>query len=139
MVSAEPGRSPRTAIPQAGTQPSASVPAPVRPGTSPSKRSGGLTVRYTVGEVSAGGYKVGIAMETMIPISGWSAVLTLPAGVQVSAAWEAEFVQTGRTLILTPKPWNDDISPGQRVVIGFQASGAGQPTSCAVNGVPCAR
>jgi hypothetical protein len=105
----------------------------------PSKPSSGLTARYAVRDKWAGGYQASITIATMVPVTGWNAVLSLPAGVTVNTAWEAEFHQDGRTLTLTPKPWNDSIAQGQSITIGFQASGDGQPATCAVNGVTCSR
>jgi hypothetical protein len=64
-------------------------------------------------------------------------VLTLPAGVEVTTAWEADYRQDGGKLTLTPKSWNSGLGPGDVIAVGFQASGAGQPLTCNVNAVTC--
>lgn len=111
----------------------------VVPAAAVSRRSSGLTARYIPGETWAGGYEASIAIATMVPIDGWSAMLTLPDGVVVTMAWDADFRQDGRNLTLMPKPWNDSITRGQSITVRFRVTGTGQPTACSVNGVTCAK
>jgi hypothetical protein len=131
-TAASPSRSGGTASPSAVRSES--------PATSVSRRSSGLTARYIPGDSSADGYEASIAIATMVPVEGWSAVLILPDGIVATMAWEADFRQDGSKLTLTPKSWNDSISRGQSVTIRFQVrGGAGQPTACSVNGVKCTK
>lgn len=138
-----PGASPPVPPSTTPSGSASAAPSPSRPPspaavTSPSTPpSAGLSARYAVKDSWSGGYSAELTITATRTVQGWSAVLTLPAGVDVSTSWEADYRQDGRTLTLTPKSWNATVAAGSSITIGFQASGSGQPTACAVNGIAC--
>ncbi|NUT37448.1 MAG: hypothetical protein HOV79_30765 [Hamadaea sp.] len=97
----------------------------------------GLSARYAVKDTWDGGFSGELTITATRAVEGWTAILTLPAGVDVSIAWEADYRQDGRKLTLTPKSWNAAIAAGSSITLGFQASGTGGPTACTVNATPC--
>ncbi|MCP2325027.1 cellulase/cellobiase CelA1 [Hamadaea flava] len=107
---------------------------------SPSAESdtAGVAARYGVKESWSGGYSAEIVITAIRATADWTIVLTMPDGVNVSTAWEADYRQNGRTVTLSPKSWNRTLAAGTQIVAGFQARGSQQPLSCAINATPCA-
>jgi len=128
--------------------PSSVSPSPSRsqvvrsPSLSASPAAAGIAARYAVKDTWSGGYSAEIVITATAPADGWTVVLTMPEGVDVSTAWEADFRQNGRIVTFTPKSWNRTLANGTQIAIGFQASAtgnaaSGQPVSCTINGLPC--
>ena len=99
-----------------------------------------LRAEYSVRHQWEGGFDADVTVTNIgsEPITGWTVILRLPAGVTVTQVWAADFIQTGGVVSLRSQPWNTYLGPGAVTSLGFQATGKpGAPSSCTVNGSPC--
>lgn len=131
-----------SASPRPGS-PSPSSAAPVRPSASGSLAqppATGLTAAYRTTESYSLSYIGSISVKAgETAVDGWTAIIELPQGVQVTSAWDqVQHKQTGRTVTFTSQA-HKRIEAGGTFTLSFQAGGAdnGQPLACTVNGVPC--
>ncbi|GAA0914045.1 glycosyl hydrolase family 18 protein [Nonomuraea longicatena] len=97
-----------------------------------------LTATYDVAGTSA---KFVVANNGTTPITNWSIVFDLPAGVTAGNAQNGAISQSGRTVTLTPAHYNGTIAAGRTTepyspTFTVSTSGA-EPTSCRVNDVNC--
>ncbi|WP_155369687.1 cellulose binding domain-containing protein [Catellatospora vulcania] len=137
-VSAGPVAAPSTSA-AASPSGAASVPG----GPAPTGAGGStLAVSYRTLETWSGGYIGEITFRPAAAVDGWSAVVRLPAGAQVTSAWDRiGFRQDGRRVTFTPQAVHRELPAGQDFVFAFQVgdpSGATRPETCAVEGVSCA-
>ncbi|TDB87066.1 glycosyl hydrolase family 5, partial [Micromonospora fluostatini] len=75
-------------------------------------------------------------------VNGWTLVHSLPAGQQVTSAWNATVSQSGSTLTARNVGHNATIAPGGTASFGYQGTLSGAyaaPTSFTLNGVTCTR
>lgn len=59
------------------------------------------------------------------PISGWTVTVTLPSGVSVTNAWNANRSGNTGTVQFTNVSYNGSLAPGQSTEFGFQGTGTG--------------
>ncbi|MCP2170140.1 glycosyl hydrolase family 18 protein [Goodfellowiella coeruleoviolacea] len=69
-------------------------------------------------------------------LSGWRLTFTLGSG-SVTSAWDAQLSSSGTEYTFANLSWNGTIPAGGSASFGFNASGTGTPTGCALNGVSC--
>jgi cellulase/cellobiase CelA1 len=74
---------------------------------------GGLVVTVTVRNTST------------TPLRGWSASWSLPAGVQVTAVWNAAGTTLDRWFTAASLTWNSQLTPGSATTFGFLATRTG--------------
>ncbi|GII91473.1 cellulose binding domain-containing protein [Sinosporangium siamense] len=76
--------------------------------------------------------------ETPAPITSWKVEFDLPAGGNVSSAWDAVLTRSGTHFTFTNVGWNGTVAPGATVSFGFIASpGSAVPLNCRVNDRNC--
>ncbi|WP_329107871.1 cellulose binding domain-containing protein [Micromonospora sp. NBC_01699] len=76
------------------------------------------------------------------PVNGWTLTYDLPAGQQVTSAWNATVTQSGSAVTARNIGWNGTIAPGATVTFGHQGTHGGgytTPTAFTLNGTACAR
>ncbi|TDB96085.1 hypothetical protein E1091_09600, partial [Micromonospora fluostatini] len=62
-------------------------------------------------------------------IAGWRVGLTLPAGSQLTQAWNAEVTGTGSTVTARNVGWNGSLAAGATTTFGYLGNGSpGTPT-----------
>ncbi|MGW1588654.1 lytic polysaccharide monooxygenase [Streptomyces sp. NPDC002386] len=71
-----------------------------------------------------------------VPMLGWMAGFTLPAGRSVAGLWNGDATNTGQDVMVHNAGWNGSLSPGRSATFGYvvRGSGADDPTglSCQV-------
>jgi cellulase/cellobiase CelA1 len=141
---ARPAPAPAGALaPSASTAPAADPPGPdASPtGTAPATRTPSpgarpIEARYQVTSVWDTGLVARVRVTNNAGTAqSWVVSLTLPAGVEPTSVWNAQLRRTGQAFRFSADP----LRAGASVTFGFQANrtGAYQPVSCTVNGVPC--
>ncbi|MFK3983230.1 chitinase [Micromonospora sp. NPDC050397] len=70
-------------------------------------------------------------------ISSWSVAFDLPAGSRVGTFWDALMTSSGQRFTFTNRSWNGSLAPGASASFGFNATGAGSPSNCTLNGAAC--
>ncbi|GAA0576588.1 hypothetical protein GCM10009546_43770 [Actinomadura livida] len=101
------------------------------------ERSDGLLIAFRVASRTPGGFKATatIANQGPRPVDQWALAFQIPTA-SVTAVSGATAVRTGATPFLRGRTV---IAPGERVRIVFTARGtAAKPSSCVLNGRPCA-
>lgn len=79
-----------------------------------------------------------ITNGTTTTINGWSVAMDLPAGGNVSSAWDAALSRNGQRFTFTNVGWNASIPPGGTASFGFIGSpGSAVPANCTLNGASC--
>ncbi|MBV1849452.1 cellulose binding domain-containing protein [Catellatospora tritici] len=159
-VATGPGRGPDTGVqagpstsgsdgtgspaPSTAPTPSPSVAASPSPSAAPSSATAPptLTATYRTTEDWGDGYIGAVTIEAgSTAVDGWTAVLELPDGAEVTSAWDrVQFQQSGRRVVFTPQPVHRRIEGGTTFTLSFQvghAANRGRPDSCSVDGVPC--
>jgi hypothetical protein len=74
------------------------------------------------------------------PLSGWSLSFTESNAFTLTNSWSGTFAVNGRTVTITPAPWNGTISPNGSVDLGMQLSYSGAkpvPTGLSWAGQSC--
>ncbi|MCG5218992.1 glycoside hydrolase family 18 protein [Streptosporangium soli] len=83
--------------------------------------------------------KYTITNGTAGTINGWQVAIDLPAGGNVSSAWDATMSRNGQRFTFTNVGWNGSLAAGASVSFGFIASpGSAVPSNCTFNGASCA-
>lgn len=134
----------------ASPAPSPAVSSPTSAPPSPSATAGeigantlpAVSAAYRTTESFTGGY---IGEITIRPgpggLSDWSATVDLPAGAQVTSAWDRiDFRQAGGRVVFTPQQVHRTLPAGRDFTFAFQVgdqSGATRPDGCAVNSTSC--
>jgi hypothetical protein len=80
--------------------------------------------------------------------TGWRLEFTLPAGASLGSFWDANVTRSGNTIVATDRGYNAAVAAGAATSFGFIVAGSfgaggvgtggGAPTSCSINGAPCA-
>ncbi|PJE96243.1 chitinase [Streptomyces carminius] len=70
-------------------------------------------------------------------IDSWTLNWDFPSGTTVGAFWDADVSGSAGAYTAKNKTWNGTLAPGASVSFGFNGSGSGEPSGCAINGRPC--
>ncbi|MEU8970398.1 glycoside hydrolase family 18 chitinase [Streptomyces monashensis] len=70
-------------------------------------------------------------------ISSWTVEWDFPSGTSVGSAWDADVTNAGNHWTAKNKSYNGTLAPGASVSFGFNGSGSGSPSNCALNGGSC--
>jgi poly(3-hydroxybutyrate) depolymerase len=73
-------------------------------------------------------------------VNGWAVTFGLPAGQNITGAWNATYAPTSGQVTATNAGYNAVLAPGASVSFGFQAThtgNSGPPTGYALNGSAC--
>ncbi|WP_329104039.1 cellulose binding domain-containing protein [Micromonospora sp. NBC_01699] len=70
-------------------------------------------------------------------ITAWTVAFDLPTGSRVGTFWDATMTSSGQRFTFTNRSWNGNLAPGASASFGFNATGAGSPTNCTLNGAAC--
>ncbi|MGK5442003.1 GH12 family glycosyl hydrolase domain-containing protein [Micromonospora sp. URMC 105] len=121
------------------TTPPPTTPAP----TTPPPTGGGCAVKYTP-NVWNNGFTADVTITNRgsSTINGWNLTYSLPAGQQVTNAWNATVTQSGSAVSARNVSFNGSIAPGGTANFGYQGTLSGaysSPTSFSLNGVACSR
>ncbi|MEU4624278.1 PHB depolymerase family esterase [Actinoplanes sp. NPDC023801] len=126
----------------APSSPAPSSPAPSSPAPSSPAPIGGCRVGYTVSSWSTGfTASVTVTNTGTSTINGWRLGFTLPAGQNVTNAWNATVSPAGGAVTATNVSYNGTLAAGASQTFGFQAThtgGAAEPTAFTLNGAACA-
>ncbi|MEV7006186.1 cellulose binding domain-containing protein [Streptosporangium sp. NPDC051022] len=103
-------------------------------------QAAGVTATFTKtsswGSAFEGKYT--IKNDSGAALSNWKVEFDLPAGGNVSSAWDATLTKSGTHFTLSNVGWNGSVPAGSSVSFGFIASpAAGTPSNCKVNGADC--
>ncbi|MEV4545149.1 GH12 family glycosyl hydrolase domain-containing protein [Micromonospora echinaurantiaca] len=113
------------------------------PPTTPPPSGSGCAVKYTPNAWNNGfTADVQITNRGSSTVNGWTLTYSLPAGQQVTSAWNATVSQSGSTVTARNLSWNGSIAPGGTASFGYQGTLSGSyssPTSFTLNGVACSR
>ncbi|MFI6262271.1 cellulose binding domain-containing protein [Micromonospora sp. NPDC051006] len=113
------------------------------PPTTPPPGGAGCAVTYTPNSWNNGfTADVRITNTGSSAVNGWTLTYQLPAGQQVTSAWNATVSQSGSTVTARNLSWNGAIAPGGSASFGYQGTLSGtysSPTSFALNGAACTR
>ncbi|MFU8870319.1 GH12 family glycosyl hydrolase domain-containing protein [Micromonospora sp. SL4-19] len=120
-----------------GTTPPTTTPPTTNPPT------GGCAVKYTPNAWNNGfTADVQITNNGSSTINGWTLTYTLPAGQQVTSAWNATVTQSGSAVTARNLAYNGTLTPGGSTSFGYQGTLSGtysSPTSFTLNGTTCSR
>ncbi|WP_033339707.1 cellulose binding domain-containing protein [Catenuloplanes japonicus] len=131
-----------TADPYVEPTPSAVPPTSAKPSPTPAREAvAGLGARYVLGSSWNDGFVSNLVIGNDTGAStGWQVRLTYPANVEIAVTgfWNATASVSGTTLVLDGGP----LAADAEVQAGFQATkntpAQVDPTSCTINGTPCA-
>lgn len=83
-----------------------------------------------------------ITNSSMVPLPGWTLEFDMPAGQDISHAWNSTVSRYGTHYVVSPANWNRTIAPGGSATGGFRGVLTGSyapPSNCRLNGqYPCA-
>ncbi|MEH0818599.1 MULTISPECIES: GH12 family glycosyl hydrolase domain-containing protein [unclassified Micromonospora] len=119
------------------------TPPTTPPPTTPPPTGSGCAVKYTPNAWNNGfTADVTITNRGSSTINGWNLTYNLPAGQQVTNAWNATVTQSGSAVSARNVGFNGSIAPGGTANFGYQGTLSGahsSPTSFSLNGVACSR
>ncbi|GAB3171563.1 cellulose binding domain-containing protein [Micromonospora palomenae] len=119
------------------------TPPTTPPPTTPPPTGSGCAVKYTPNAWNNGfTADVTITNRGSSTINGWNLTYNLPAGQQVTNAWNATVTQSGSAVSARNVGFNGSIAPGGTANFGYQGTLSGaysSPTSFSLNGVACTR
>ncbi|ASW53834.1 cellulose binding domain-containing protein [Plantactinospora sp. KBS50] len=135
------GGTPPTTTPPTTAPPTTAPPTTAPPTTAPPSTGGACRVTYTANTWS-GGFTadVTIANTGSSAVNGWTLTYNLPAGQQVSNAWNATVSQSGSAVTARNVGYNGTIPPGGSASFGYQGTlsgGYSAPSGFALNGTAC--
>ncbi|MCW3844359.1 cellulose binding domain-containing protein [Micromonospora yasonensis] len=117
-------------------------PTTAPPTTAPPSGSG-CSVKYTPNAWNNGfTADVAITNTGSGTINGWALTYTLPAGQQITSAWNATVTQSGSAVTARNLSYNGTLAPGGSTSFGYQGTLSGtysSPSSFSLNGVICAK
>jgi cellulose 1,4-beta-cellobiosidase len=113
--------------------------------TSPAAAAPGCSVTYQASpwteSPGVGGFTANLTVtNTGDPVSGWTLVVTLPAGQSFTQGWSANWSASGTTLTATNLDWNANLGTGGSTSIGFNGRWTGAfatATTFTLNGTTC--
>lgn len=117
-------------------------PSPTATPTTPPPNPGACRVAYTPNSWP-GGFTANVTVTNTSPqaLNGWTLTYSLPAGQQVTTAWNATVTQNGSGVTARDLGWNAVVAPGATASFGYQGTLTGDyrsPTDFSLNGVTCA-
>jgi endoglucanase len=124
---------PPTASPSSSTTPSAT--------TSAGSTGGTTCTGLVTQQVWSGGYLGTVTVVNRgAAQTPWTVTFSVPAGVALQSGWNADVSQAGTTITAKAPAWNQQLSSGEEVSIGFTVSGPSSPppSSLKLTGVACA-
>ncbi|MEU4776940.1 cellulose binding domain-containing protein [Micromonospora sp. NPDC023633] len=125
------------------TTPPPSTPPPGTPPPSTPPPGAGCAVKYTPNAWGNGfTADVQVTNTGSSAVNGWTLTYNLPAGQQVTSAWNATVSQSGSAVTARNISWNGSLAPGGTASFGYQGTLSGtysSPTSFSLNGVACSR
>ncbi|CAM5392943.1 cellulose binding domain-containing protein [Streptomyces fumanus] len=110
------------------------------PGPEP---TGACAVTYQVTNEWPGGFQADVRLTNTgtATWSNWSLSWAFPDGQKVTAAWNAEYAQSGATVTARNVGWNATVKPGSSVSFGFTGDwkgGNGKPAAFTLGDRTCA-
>jgi cellulose 1,4-beta-cellobiosidase len=120
-----------------GQRPAASRPLPPgRPSAAP------CSVTYSLVNTWPGGFQgqTVITNTGRTAVNGWALAWTFPGDQKITQLWNGAYIQSGNAVRVTNAPYNQAISPGGAVTIGFTGTFTGNNTSpwaFTLNGTAC--
>ncbi|MGK5520665.1 GH12 family glycosyl hydrolase domain-containing protein [Micromonospora sp. URMC 107] len=125
------------------TTPPPSTPPPGTPPPSTPPPGAGCAVKYTPNSWGNGfTADVQVTNTGTSAVNGWTLTYNLPAGQQITSAWNATVSQSGSAVTARNISWNGSLAPGGTASFGYQGTLSGaysSPTSFSLNGVACSR
>lgn len=82
--------------------------------------------------------KFTITNKGSVAAQHWSVQFALPASASLGTFWDANVSASGGKVVATDRGYNATVAAGASTSFGFVVAGSGVPTSCTVNGAPCA-
>jgi acetylxylan esterase len=126
----------------APSSPAPSSPAPSSPAPSSPAPTGSCRVAYTVSPWNTGfTASVTVTNTGTSSVNGWRLGFTLPAGQNVTNAWNATVSPATGAVTATNVSYNGTLAAGASQTFGFQATHTGstaEPTAFTLNGTGCA-
>jgi endoglucanase len=114
---------PTTVAPSVTATPTTAAPTTV----APTSGTAACTALVTL-QTWSGGYLGTITvMNTGTSRTPWTVQIDVPAGVRVQNGWNAEVSSSGNAVTATAPAWNQELSNGEEVSIGFVATGPSDP------------
>ncbi|HWH01020.1 MAG TPA: cellulose binding domain-containing protein, partial [Pilimelia sp.] len=110
-------------------------------GITSASAAGSVTATYTKTADWGSGWQAEykVTNGTSSAINGWTVVFTLPSGTSVGSLWDGRMTRSGNTYTVQNPSWASNLAAGASATFGFTGTGPGvPPTSCTVNGQPCA-
>ncbi|MGW2741869.1 GH12 family glycosyl hydrolase domain-containing protein [Streptomyces sp. NPDC001450] len=103
--------------------------------------SSACTVSYGT-NIWPGGFTADVTVTNTgsSPVDGWKLAFTLPAGQQITGAWNAGVAPTSAAVTATSVDYNAQIPAGGKVSFGFQGTYGGsfaKPAAFSLNGSTC--
>jgi acetylxylan esterase len=124
------------------SSPAPSSPAPSSPAPSSPAPTGSCRVAYTVSPWNTGfTASVTVTNTGTSSVNGWRLGFTLPAGQNVTNAWNATVSPATGAVTATNVSYNGTLAAGASQTFGFQATHTGstaEPTAFTLNGTGCA-
>jgi acetylxylan esterase len=124
------------------SSPAPSSPAPSSPAPSSPAPTGSCRVAYTVSPWNTGfTASVTVTNTGTSSVNGWRLGFTLPAGQNVTNAWNATISPATGAVTATNVSYNGTLAAGASQTFGFQATHTGstaEPTAFTLNGTGCA-
>ncbi|BFU41818.1 cellulose binding domain-containing protein [Krasilnikovia sp. MM14-A1004] len=101
---------------------------------------GKLTATFSTDSRWDTGYQARYTIKnnTSAAVTGWQLTFGLPSTAKLGTSWDAAITTSGATSTAKDKGYNNTIPAGGTVEFGFIVAGKGDPTSCTINGAPCA-
>ncbi|MEH0933688.1 GH12 family glycosyl hydrolase domain-containing protein [Micromonospora psammae] len=120
------------------------TPPPTTPPTTPPPSGTACSVRYSPASVWNSGFTADVVVTNTGSgtVNGWALTYQLPAGQQVTNAWNATVTQSGTAVTARNVSYNGTLAPGASTSFGYQGTLSGaysSPTSFSLNGVACSR
>jgi endoglucanase len=136
---AGPTASPTSVSPSATTEPPTASASSVKP--SATTAPGGNCTALVTQQTWNGGYLGTVTvMNGPTARTGWAVTFELPTGVTLQSGWNADVSKNGTTVTATAPSWNQELSAGEEVSIGFTVAGPATPAPGQVKltGLTCA-
>jgi hypothetical protein len=115
----------------------------VNTGGAPGGSGGGTACSVAYGtNVWPGGFTADVTVTNTgsSPVNGWKLGFTLPAGQQITSAWNAGLAPSSGAVTASNLAHNAQIPPGGKASFGFQGTYGGafaNPTAFSLNGTTC--
>ncbi|MFE9202041.1 cellulose binding domain-containing protein [Micromonospora sp. NPDC007230] len=126
-----------------GTPPPTTAPPSSPPPTTTPPSGSACSVKYTPNAWNNGfTADVQITNTGSGTVNGWTLTYNLPAGQQITSAWNATVTQSGSAVTARNLAYNGTLTPGGSTSFGYQGALSGtysSPTTFTLNGSTCTR